>query len=176
MLNHEISNHLTFEEAIDVTQSLLGKVNKNELSAAEIESIITALVKTKNGARGFFVAYLTGDSSLADHPTKEVINALKTSPEIVSELLVKNLAMSTGTAILHRRNDDQDTAQGSEQVRRRTRDLIKQLPCDTLSTHLNQLKESLTQNQGEYTDFLKRWKYDTEQREAIYQTLLSLED
>lgn len=176
MLNPKISDNLTFEEAIDVTQSLLGKIKKNELPIAEIESTITALVKTQNGARGFFVAYLTGDNSFADHPTKEVINALKTSPEIVCELLVKNLAMSTATAIIHQRNDDQDMAQGSEQVRRRTRDLIKQLSCDTLASHLNQLKESIQQNQGEYTDFLKRWKYDTEQREAIYQTLLSLED
>jgi hypothetical protein len=176
MLDHKISDKITFEEAIDVTNSLLGKIQQNELSAAEIESTITALVKTQNGARGFFVAYLTGDNSLADHPTKEVINALKTSDGIVCELLVKNLAMSTATAIIHQRNDDQDMAQGSEQVRRRTKDLIKQLSCDTLASHLNQLKESIAQNQGEYTDFLKRWKYDTEQREAIYQTLLSLED
>ncbi|PSF38199.1 hypothetical protein C7H19_06930 [Aphanothece hegewaldii CCALA 016] len=175
MISHKNLENLSFEEAIDITQSLILKMKTNELSASEIESMIVALVKTENGARGFFVTYLTVVDKIADHPSPEVINALKASPEIVSQLLVKNLAMSTATAILHRRNDDQEMAQGSDQVRHRTTHLIKQLPSDTLSNHLNQLKESLEQNKGEYTDFLKRWKYDTEQKEAIYQSLLSLE-
>lgn len=176
MLNSVNFEHLTFEEAIDVTQTLLKKMKANELSPAEIESTIASLVKTENGARGFFVSYLTDDDSLADHPTEEIIHALQTSPEIVGELLVKNLVMSTAMIITHRRNNDQESAQGSARVRHRSKDLIEKLSFDTIATKLDQLKTSLKENQGEYTDFLKRWKYDSEQREAMYQTLLSLEN
>lgn len=176
MFNYKISDQITFEEAIDITQSWLKKMKANELSAAEIQSFITTLVKTENGARGFFVTYLTDDDSLADHPSEEIINALKSSPEIVGELLVKNLAMSTGMMIAHRRNDDEESAQGSGRVRQRSKDLIQKLSLDPIAIKLDQLKTTLEQNQGEYTDFLKRWKYDTEQREAIYQTLLSLKE
>jgi hypothetical protein len=172
----DIPEKLSFEQAIEVTQSLLEKMKAGQLKTQEIETAITSLVKSENGARGFFVTYLTDEDPLADRPSAEVIDALKTSPEIVGELLVKNLVMSTAMAITHRRNEDEAAARGSEQVSQRTKDLIKKLPSETIVEKLSQMKESIQQNQGEYTTFLNRWKYDTEQREAMYKTLSSLED
>ncbi len=162
-----IDSNITFEQAISKTESFLDLLSSGSLTEEEITNIVTLLVMSENGARGFFVAYLTTHKELADHPCSGVINALKSSPEIVGELLVKNLAMSTATAITHRRNNDQDLAEGSDQVQRRTLILIKQVASPEITKKLSILAETLKNNQGEYQSFVTRWGYDDQQKEAI---------
>ncbi len=113
-----VPESVTFQEAIALTQSLLSRIEAG-VSPAEIEAGIAELVKSENGARGFFVTYLTSDGNLADNPSPEVVRALQSSPEIVAELLVKNLAMSAAMAVTHRRNGLEEMAQGSDRVRSR---------------------------------------------------------
>lgn len=160
-------NTISFEDAIAFTQSFLAKLETKQITEPEIQKDVTALVQTENGARGFFVVYLTAETSLPDNPSLSIINALASSQEIVGELLVKNLAMSTAMAITHQRNNDQEMAQSSEQVSQRSSHLIQQLKSDTLQQKLQQLQESLTKNDGAYQSFLERWGYDAEQKEAI---------
>jgi len=105
---------VTFENAIQQTQDLLSQIEF--LDANVITEKLTDLVSTENGARGFFVTYLTSDLSYSEYPSLEVITALKTSPIFVNELLVKNLAMSTAMVIYHRGQGDEENAQGSEKV------------------------------------------------------------
>jgi len=62
--------------------------------------------------------------SIAESPTF-VVQALRSNPDGVAELLVKNLAMSAAQAVFHRRNQSEEMAQGSERVRQRTGRLIK---------------------------------------------------
>ena len=62
----EVPAAVTFEQAIALTQSLLSQIEAGSLSEADIATVISALVKTENGARGFFVTYLTSASSAAD--------------------------------------------------------------------------------------------------------------
>jgi hypothetical protein len=50
---------ISFEDAIAFTQSLLPQMVETNLSESQIEDAIASLVKTQNGARGFFVTYLT---------------------------------------------------------------------------------------------------------------------
>jgi len=162
-----IPETVSFEEAIAHTQGVMDAMEQGSVSDAELESTLTQLVRTENGARGFFVTYLTDDRPLADHPSEAVLKALKASPEIVSELLVKNLAMSAAMAITHRRNDNETMAQNSDRVRSRTAHLIQQLSLPEISAKLQQLHESATTGQGTYQPFLDRWNYDAEQREVI---------
>lgn len=157
----------SFQEAIAETQSLMDKMSHNELTEAEIERAIVELVSTKPGARGFFVPYLTSDLPLADDPSPGAIAALKTAPEIVSELLVKNLAMSSAMAVAHRRNQDEESARGSERVARRTANLIRQIDLDAISRELVELERAIAEGTGNYQSFLQRWGYDTEQQQAI---------
>ncbi|MFM7907271.1 MAG: hypothetical protein ACKPA9_19620, partial [Microcystis sp.] len=84
---------ITFENAIQQTQDLLSQIEF--LDTDTITQKITDLVSTENGARGLFVTYSTSDLSYTEYPSLEVITALKTSPTLVNELLVKNLVMST---------------------------------------------------------------------------------
>ncbi len=156
---------VTFENAIQQTQDLLSQIEF--LDANVITEKLTDLVSTENGARGFFVTYLTSDLSYSEYPSLEVITALKTSPIFVNELLVKNLAMSTAMVIYHRGQGDEENAQGSEKVQEKTGQLIKQLLSPALEEKLQQLATSLNAGQGEYQAFLERWGYDDCQRQAI---------
>ena len=156
---------ITFENAIQQTQDLLSQIEF--LDAKTITQKFTELVSTENGARGFFVTYLTSDLSHREYPSLEVITALKTSPIFVNELLVKNLAMSTAMVIYHRSQGDKENAQGSEKVQEKTGQLIKQLLSQSLAEKLQQLATSLNTGQGEYQAFLERWGYDDCQRQAI---------
>lgn len=100
-----------------------------------------------------------------------MIQALQTSPDIVAELLVKNLAMSTATAIAHRRDNNEHLAQGSDQVRMRTTRLIEQLGLPKVRELALALRESTVTGAGTYKAFLQTWGYDAEQKQVICQAL-----
>lgn len=167
----QIPENPTFAEALQVSQALLEQMAMNSLTTAEIQAAIASLVATEDGARGFFVVYLSDEREIADSPTVEVLEALRTAPQIVSPLLIKNLAMSTGMAISHRRNQNQDQAKGSDRVQRRTTELIQQLQIGALKEHAIALINTIRNNSGPYEDFLKRWNYDAEQQKAIHHAL-----
>lgn len=158
---------LSFPEAIEATQSIMSQIRSGQINEAEIETKITSLVSSKQGARGFFVAYLTSDLSLADNPSVGIINGLKSAPDLVGELLVKNVAMSTAMAITHRRNQDEATAKSSDRVADRSINLIKKLDLDSLREELTKLQTTLTQGKGSYQQFLEQWGYDAEQKDMI---------
>ena len=167
----QISSEITFEEAIAATESLLEQVEANQLSPEQIHDAIAALVQSENGARGFFVTYLTSNSSLANHPSEELVQALRSSPDIVAELLAKNVAMSAAMTLTHRRNEDEAMAQSSEQVRDRSAALIKLVDLDPVYDRCRKLLESAVTGAGSYQAFLDRWGYDAEQRQLICEAL-----
>lgn len=158
---------LSFPEAIEATQSLMNQIESGQINEAEIETKVTPLVKSKQGARGFFVAYLTSDLPLADNPSTGIISALKSAPHMVAELLVKNVAMSTAMAITHRRNHDEKTAKSSEIVACRSVNLIEKLDLDLIREELAKLQTTLAQGEGSYQGFLEKWGYDAKQKEMI---------
>ena len=166
-INREITTSISFPQAIATTQSLINQIATGQLQEEQIESQVAALVSSKPGARGFFVAYLTSGLPLADNPSVGVINALKSFPNLVGELLVKNVAMSTAMAVTHQRNNDAENARDSEIVARRSINLIKQLDLDLITKELRELKISLTTKEGSYREFLEKWGYDDEQKEMI---------
>jgi hypothetical protein len=170
----EFPNPLTFENAIALSQSLLDGIETGRLTGADWTAQIAALVGTKAGARGFLATYLTDPRPLADCPTPETIEGLKASPDLVAELLVKNLAMSTAMELTHLRNGDLEMAAQSAQVRDRATVLIRQLNCDRLRTEAQTLWQGLTQASGAYTTFLKKWGYDAEQQQAMVASLRNI--
>lgn len=166
-----VPQDMSFEQAIALTEHLLNQVEQGVLVDGEVEEAIAALVRSESGARGFFVTYLAGGSSLADHPTPPVIRALQSAPGMVSELLLKNLAMSTAMAITHRRNQKEDLAAGSDRVHHRTQQLIQMTQLPDFPAKAQHLLNSALTGEGEYQSFLDRWGYDAEQRQAIVQIL-----
>ena len=160
---------MTFEEAIAYTETLL---SRKDLDDSQLESEISALVQTSNGARGFFVCFLTGEWQLADAPSSSVVRALQSDPNAIAELLVKNLAMSTAMAIFHRRAGNEEQAQGSDRVARRTSLLIEKVDLAEVRKISVQMQNSAITNTGEYSAFLEKWGYDAEQKTAIANALL----
>jgi hypothetical protein len=158
---------LTFEAAIAQAQGLLERLAQTERPELELEQEIAQLVQTQAGARGFFVTYLSDERAIADQPSSEVIAALQSAPDIVAELLVKNVAMSSAMAIAHRRNQDETLTQGSDRVRARSLTLIQHLHSPQISERAIALHESALTGIGAYQAFLDRWGYDAEQRQAI---------
>lgn len=165
---------LSFSQAIAVTQSLMEQINAHKLSETEIQQEVSSILDTKNGGRGFFVAYLTSPLPLADNPSIGILNGLKSSIEVSSELLVKNLAMSSAIAIVHARNGDYDSLEGSQKVCRRTGYLIQQLDSTKIKEQLRKLQDTIDTKDGEYTGFLNRWSYDTEQKKAIQTAIANI--
>lgn len=166
-----VPNAVSFAEAIALTQTLLDSLEQSTVTATALEATVRALVGSENGARGFFVTYLSDDRPLADLPAPALMAALRTSPAIVAPLLVKNLVMSTAMAITHRRNQDEAMARGSERVRSRTAQIIQQLQLPQVRIEAQQLAGAIETKTGAYQTFLERWGYDLQQQQAIQQVL-----
>jgi hypothetical protein len=165
----QIPSNITFETAITLTQSLLDQLEQGQSN--DLSTWVTPLVTTQNGARGFFVAYLTDPRPFLDELYPALASALASAPDVVAELLVKNLAMSTAMEITHRRQDHPDLAQQSAQVYRRTAALIGHLNFESLTTEAQGLWQSIHTTNGPYTAFLQRWGYDAQQQQAIATSL-----
>jgi hypothetical protein len=165
---------IKFDEAISLTQTFLTKLKKNELTSAEILTFVSELVQTANGARGFFVTYLTAQDPICDEPQPEVIAALQAHPDIAADLLVKNLAMSTAQQLYHHRRNDSEMMASSATVAARTTKIINQLNLLQIQEMCRELVDTINTGTGEYNDFLMRWGYDDEQKTAIARSITQL--
>jgi hypothetical protein len=168
-LQFHVPADVSFPQAIALTEEILALPTTPDDGVQA--RAIAALLQTSNGARGFFVTFLTGESLLADAPTAGILQALRSAPMMVADLMAKNLAMSTAMQLTHQANGDADQAAGSARVQARSRALIAALQLPALQTELQQLQASATTNTGEYAEFLARWGYDAEQRQAIQQVV-----
>ncbi|MGI0483219.1 hypothetical protein ACN4EE_20870 [Geminocystis sp. CENA526] len=164
-MNLIASPEISFEEAINLTAEFIDKIP--HLSDTEKSSIVSALVLSENGARGFFVTYLTSENTIVNSIDLAIIQGFKSSPEIVSELLVKNVAMSTAMKITHTRNNNLEMAEKSGIVTQRSLNLIKNLSLSAITKKVKMLIDSIELKEGLYQDFLTKWGYDDEQKQAI---------
>jgi len=96
----------TFKEAMQASMIWCKSWENDEISDEVISDRIGELIKTVEGARGFFVVSLSIDCPLMDRFPDALIFQLRSSGEIVVDLTVKNLAMSSAMIITHRKNKD----------------------------------------------------------------------
>ena len=163
-----------FDEAIELTQTFLIQLKKNELTSSQIQDFVAALVQTANGARGFFVTYLTASDPICDEPQSEIIAALQANPDIAADLLVKNIAMSTAQKLYHQRRNDSDMMASSATVATRTANIIHQLSLPQIQEMCRDLVATIQTGTGTYSEFLTRWGYDEEQKNSIAQAVSEL--
>lgn len=141
--------------------------------------------------RAFFVAWLSDDWSLDNKPSERIFEILRNKEsnvaEVLAEILVKNLTMSSAMILRHRQDGKDDLAKGSLDVRERTSMVIERLgkyPNSALSsclksksTELLAAIESTRLADGKtmpFTDFLARWNYDGKQLDAVEDSLNSV--
>ena len=96
----------TFKEAMQASMIWCKSWENDEISDEVISDRIGELIKTVEGARGFFVVSLSIVCSLMDRFPDALIFQLRNSGESVVDLTVKNLAMSSAMIVTHRKNKD----------------------------------------------------------------------
>tara|TARA_B100000579_G_scaffold294152_1_gene244441 strand:- start:1169 stop:1681 length:513 start_codon:yes stop_codon:yes gene_type:complete len=162
----------TFKQAMDATMIWCKSWENDEISDEVIADRIGELIKTVEGARGFFVVSLSIDCPLMDRVPEALIFKLRSSGEIVIDLTVKNLAMSSAMVITHRKNKNVQEIQ-SERIKIRCIELLKLLESKEVKKRLEVLFES-TQGKGADLDFLNKCGYDDEQIKAISESIFEV--
>ena len=159
----------SFKQAMNVTILWCNSWEKDELSDEVLADRIGELLKTIEGARGFFVVSLSIDCPLMDRLPEPLIFQLRNSGQIVVDLTVKNLAMSSAMVIEHQNNNNPQQMQ-SERIRTRCIELLKLLDSNKVKTRLEMLLEG-TKGNGKDLEFLNHWGYSNEQVQAISKSI-----
>lgn len=151
---------------------------------------LEAMISHSDGARGFFVTFLTDPDleTLANTdsgPAPVVRDALKTAPaDVVASLAVMNVIMPTATAIRHQAAGDETQAANSRRTASRGGNVLRVLlegPSDLSDAVRVQMtgaqrtaeKEAL-EGDPEWVSFFGRWKYDKDQLASVNEVLSSL--
>jgi len=159
----------TFKEAMQASMIWCKSWENDEISDEVISDRIGELIKTVEGARGFFAVSLSLDCPLMDRFPDPLIFQLRSAGEIVVDLTVKNLAMSSAMIITHRMNKDPQEFQ-SERIKIRCIELLKLLDSTQVKKRLDVLLEA-TKGNGTDLKFLKKWGYNDEQINAISESI-----
>jgi hypothetical protein len=159
----------TFKEAMQATMIWCKSWENDEISDEVISDRIGELIKTLEGARGFFVVSLSTDCPLMDRLPDALIFELRSSGEIIVDLTVKNLAMSSAMIITHRNNKDAQELQ-SERIKIRCIELLKLLDSTQVKKRLDILLEA-TKGNGTDLQFINKWGYNDEQINAISESI-----
>jgi len=162
----------TFKEAMQASMLWCKSWENDEISDEVISDRIGELIKTVEGARGFFVVSLSIDCALMDRFPDALIFQLRSSGEIVVDLTVKNLAMSSAMIITHRNNNDPQKIQ-SERIKIRCIELLKLLDSNQVKKRLDILLDA-TKGNGTDLKFLEKWKYNDEQIRAISESIFEV--
>jgi hypothetical protein len=162
---------IKFAAAIELTQQFVLQLQDGVLTPEQVQSFVTDLVATQEGARGFFVGYLTHGLAVVDKVHPGIILGLAAHPGVVADLLVKNLAMSTAQNLHFLRENQADMAANSATVAKRSRQLIDALQMPEIKVITQQIIDAIRTGTGDYVEFLERWGYDAEQKGEIEQAL-----
>ena len=163
----------SFQEAMEITAAWLQQWENEEISDEVLADRVGEMVASRDGARGFFVVSLAGDSALMDRLPDAVVGQLRTAGQNVVDLSVRNLAMSRAMALHHQRLGDTAQQAGSERVNARCTELLRLLEPEQVKQRLEQLLEGCD-NRGDDAPFLKRWGYDNDQTNAIRESALAV--
>ena len=159
----------TFKEAMQASMLWCKSWENDEISDEVISDRIGELIKTVEGARGFFVVSLSIDCPLMDRFPDALIFQLRSSGKIVVDLTVKNLAMSSAMIITHRKNKDPMEIQ-SKRIKIRCIELLKLLDSTQVKKRLDVLLEA-TKGNGTDLKFINKWGYNDKQINAISESI-----
>ena len=164
-----------FEQAMNVAMLWCKDWEEGNLSDEVLADRVAELIKSKEGARGFFVISLSSDCPLMDRLPEPVVYQLRKAGEPIVDLTTKNLAMSSAMAVLHKRNQNTTSLSSSIRITERCIELLKFLEPNSVKKNLENLLEG-TQSKKSANNFFKRWNYDDEQKIAIAKSINAVAD
>ncbi len=164
----------SFPQAMEIAAGWIKQWDHEEISDEVIADRIAELVESRDGARGFFVISLAGDSALMDRLPEPLVAKLRICGKNIVDLTVRNLAMSAAMVVHHYSQADESQAASSERVNQRCIELLRQLEPHEVKARLETLLAAASNNQGEDVAFLDRWGYDAKQKAAIQMAVESV--
>ena len=97
----------SFTQAINISAQWCKEWGEDLLSEEVLADRIAELIKTRNGLRGFFAYALSDkDCFLLDKLPFSLIYKLNEGGAAVTDIVVKNLIMSSAQIIIHRRDNN----------------------------------------------------------------------
>ena len=112
----------SFTQAINVSAKWCKEWGEDLLSEEVLADRIAELIKTRNGLRGFFAYALSDkDCFLLDKLPFALIYKLNEGGDAVTEIVVKNLIMSSAQIIIHRRDNNHEYEITSENIQKDVR-------------------------------------------------------
>ena len=162
----------SFTQAINISAKWCKEWSEDLLSEEVLADRIAELIKTKNGLRGFF-AYALSDKNcfLLDKLPFSLIYKLNECGDVVTDIVVKNLIMSSAQIIIHRRNNNHEYEISSENISERCKAILRMLETKSVVKSVNQVLRNLD-NMG--NSFENSIKYDSEQKEFIKKQILEI--
>ena len=162
----------SFSQSINISAQWCREWGEDLLSEEVLADRIAELIKTKNGLRGFFAYALSDkDCFLLDTLPSSIIFKLIEGGDVVVEIVVKNLVMSTAQIIIHRREKNHEYELNSENISDRCKGILKLLDTKLVTKTVNQVITDLD-NMG--NSFDNSIKYDSEQKEFIKKQILDI--
>ena len=162
----------SFTQAINISARWCKEWGEDLLSEEVLADRIAELIKTKNGLRGFFAYALSDkDCFLLDKLPFSLIYKLNEGGDAVTEIVAKNLIMSTAQIIIHQRDNNHEYKVSSEIISDRCKDILRLLETKLVTKTINQVLKDLD-NMG--NSFNNSIKYDSEQKEFIKKQILDI--
>ncbi len=160
----------SFEQAINTASLWCNSWEQGELSDEVLADLVAELVKSKGGARGFFAFTLSGDCPIIDRLPEPLVIQLRSVGKSIVDLTVRNLAMSSAMALQHERNGNFKQKLCSERISLRCIELLRVLETNSVKERVEKLIKAIS-GKGEDLEFLNRWGYDEDQKQAIFDNL-----
>ena len=162
----------SFTQAINISAQWCKEWGEALLSEEVLADRIAELTKTRNGHRGFFAYALSDkDCFLLDKLPFALIYKLNEGGDAVTEIVVKNLIMSSAQIIIHRRNNNHEYEMTSENISDRCKAILRLLETKSVTKSVNQVLRDLD-DMG--NSFDKSVKYATEQKEFIKKQIFDI--
>ncbi len=168
-----IKKQPTFEQAINASLLWCNAWDQGELSDEVLAQRVSELLVSKNGARGFFAISLASDCPLMDRLPDVLIVEIRAAGKPIVDLIAKNLAMSTAMSVHHSRQKDFTQKESSERVKERCIELLRSLETSNVKERLQLLLDA-TKGKGIDVQFLEKWGYDDQQKQAIASSIHSI--
>jgi len=162
----------SFTQAINISVQWCKEWGEDLLSEEVLADRIAELTKTRNGLRGFFAYALSDkDCFLLDKLPFSLIYKLNEGGHAVTEIVVKNLIMSSAQIIIHRRDKNHEYEITSENISDRCKAILRLLETKSVTKSVNQVLRDLDDMGNSFDNSVK---YDSEQKELIKKQILDI--